>query len=164
MSFEIQIGVTNSPRNKIDKKFTVKYTLQGTLRSSCSVMNPSIDIRIGESANIMIPGLTKCNYAYIPNFNRYYYITDFQVIRNTMGNFTCHVDVLKTFASEIKSNSALIRRASSKKYYTKMIDDGCFKAYANPHIVVKKFTGDTFASKGEFVLAVSGSASTSSTS
>lgn len=160
MSFKIQIGVTDSPRNKIDKKFTVKYELDGVLRDSTNIMNPSIDIRIGEKADIFVPDLTECNYVYIPNFNRYYFITDFTVIRNTMGNFTCHVDVLKTFASEIKANKALVRRASSKKYYTKMIDDGCFKAYANPHIVVKKFNGSTFASKGEFVLAVSGSSGT----
>lgn len=160
MSFEVRLGVTESPRNKISKslvnhKWT--YTLEGTLRDECSVMTPSIEIRTGQTTDIALPTLTKCNYMYIPNFNRYYFITDITSYRNTLAIVHGHVDVLKTYEDEIKGNYALVKRASNKAHYTKMLDDGCFKVRANPHIVIKRLTGDTFASKGEFVLAVSGS-------
>lgn len=144
------------PRNKIDKKFSAEYNLEGTLREVCDVSNPSIDIRIGDSVSIKIPTLTKCNYMYIPNFNRYYYITNIRIIRNTIANITGHVDVLKSFSSEIKANSALVKRSSQKSVYKKMLDDGCFKVYNNPHIVTKKFNGKTFSKTPDFVLAVSG--------
>lgn len=160
MSFEVRLGVTESPRNKISKSLVGHnwtYTLEGTLRDACSIMNPSIEIRTGQTTDIALPTLSKCNYMYIPNFNRYYFITDITSYRNTLAIVHGHVDVLKTFEDQIKDNTALVKRASDKNYYTKMLDDGCFKVRANPHIVVKRLTGDTFTNKGEFVLAVSGS-------
>lgn len=133
MSFEVQIGVTKSPHNKITKSFTPKYTLQGTLRSECSVMNPSIDIRIGDSVDIKLPTLTQCNYMYIPNFNRYYFITDIKSVRNTIVTISGHVDVLKTFSDDILGNSAIISRtASGSDKYLYLDTSNLWKLYNNP--------------------------------
>lgn len=133
MSFEIQIGITKSPHNKITKDFTVSYTLQGTLRSECSIFNPTIDLRIGDSVDIKIPSLTKCNYMYIPNFNRYYFITDIKSIRNTMASVSGHVDVLKTFSSQILANSAIISRtASGGDDFMYLDTSNLWKLYNNP--------------------------------
>lgn len=156
MSFEIKIGYISDPRNKIKKSPKWEYELTGTLRDSCDVSNPSVDLRIGDSVSIKIPTLTKCNYMYIPNFNRYYYITNIRIVRNTIATVSGHVDVLKSFQSEILDNSVLVKRSAQKGTYTKMLDDGCFKVYNNPHIVTKKFSGSQFSKTPDFVLAVSG--------
>ena len=46
----------------------------------------------------------------IPVFNRKYFITDIQSIGSDRWEVSAHVDVLDTYASAIKSNSAVIRR------------------------------------------------------
>lgn len=153
MSFTVSIGHCKDPHNKINKSYTATYSLEGTLKDGCDIINPVIRLRIGDSQDIKVPTITKCNYMYISNFNRYYWITDFNIYRNTVLDVTGHVDVLKTYSSEILSNSGLILRSQSN--YTKMLDDGCFKVYADDHIVAQKFTGQTFT-QGSFVLAVAG--------
>lgn len=154
MSFAIKIGNTSDPRNKVNKTFNSVFELEGTLKDSCDILNPTIQLRIDPDISLYIPELTSCNYMFIHNFsNRYYYITDFKTLRNGLAEITGHVDVLKTYASEILSNTGLILRSQSN--YTKMLDDGCFKVYSNDHVVTQKFTGDQFTS-GSFILAVAG--------
>lgn len=154
MSFEIQIGHMTNPENKINKTFNATYTLEGTLKDDCDIINPTIRLRTGDNGDgIFVQTISKCNYMYIDKFNRYYYITGFNVVRNVILDVSGHVDVLKTYASKILANSGLVLRSQSN--YNKLLDDGCFKVYNDDHIVVEKFTGSTFTD-GTFILAVSG--------
>lgn len=154
MSFEIQIGHMTSPENAIKKTFKATYTLTGTLNDGCSVIDPVVRLRIGEKGNgIYVPTITECNYMYIENFNRYYYITNINVTRNTILDVSGHVDVLMSYADEILVNSGLVLRSQTK--FNKLLDDGCFKVYNDDHIVVEPFNGAEFTN-GTFILAVSG--------
>ena len=66
-----------SDKNVVDKQLTqVGNDITGTLRDDCSVVDPVIAIE-GIAANI-----NGVNYAYIPEFNRYYYIN------NIYNNYT----------------------------------------------------------------------------
>lgn len=156
MSFTIQIGHMTSPHNQLSKKFNVIYELEGTLKDSCDVLNPTITLRTGSTPDpaIYVPTITKCNYMYIENFNRYYYITDFNVSRNVVLNVSGHVDVLMTYKNQIRNNTGLILRSATD--FNKLLDDGCFKVYSDDIISVQKFSGSTFT-RGSFVLAVAGS-------
>lgn len=154
MSFKIEIGTTKGPKNKIKKEFTVVATFEGVLNDSCSILNPVIRFRTGSSQDYMLKDINQCNYMYIENFNRYYFITDFNIIRNGIIDISGHVDVLMTYADEILANPGLILRSESN--YSKLLDDGCFKVYNDDHIVCKKFDGNTFTD-GTFILAVAGS-------
>lgn len=158
MSFDIQLGYTESPRNKVSKVFHSYGTLSGTLKNETSILNPTIIMRNDDSVSFnadTIP-VTKCNYMYISNFHRYYYIVDFQSIRNSVFEIVGKVDPLKTFESEILSNTGYILRSASRSNVTRYLDDDKIKIYANPHVVTKKLTGETFAKNPTFILAVSG--------
>ena len=53
------------------------------------------------------------NYAYIAEFNKYYYINNTEVLTGGRVRYTMKCDVLMTFADGIKSSVALIKRANS---------------------------------------------------
>ena len=128
----IQIQQTTTEKNKIGKSISTLYTASGALREGTSIINPVIMI---SGANV--PTLRNANYMYIPDFNRYYFITDIKSVRNGLIEISGHVDVLQTYAGQIRNNTAIIKRnANSWNLY---IEDGLFKTYANPHIFTKEF-------------------------
>ena len=143
----IQIQQTTSEKNKIGKSISTLFTASGALREGTSIINPVIMI---SGANI--PTLKNANYMHIPDFNRYYFITDIKSVRNGLVEISGHVDVLQTYAGQIRNNTAIIKRnANSWNLY---IEDGLFKTYANPHIFTKEFPSGF--SDPSFVLSVAG--------
>ena len=143
----IQIQQTTSEKNKIGKSISTLYTASGALREGTSIINPVIMI---SGANI--PTLKNANYMHIPDFNRFYFITDIKSIRNGLIEISGHVDVLQTYASQIRNNTAIVKRnANSWNLY---IEDGLFKTYANPHIFTKLFPSGF--KDPSFVLSVAG--------
>lgn len=166
MSFPIVLGYTDSPHNAINKTFTEWHSLTGELKGSSSIITPIILIR--QTTDMTIGNethpLSKCNYMFINNFNRYYYITDIVSVRNSAVEIHGRVDVLKTYADDIYANTGYVLRSASRSNVTRYLDDDHIKIYANPHIVTKKLTGDTFAENPTFILAVSGGGGGSSSS
>lgn len=143
----IQIQQTTSEKNRIGKSISTLHTASGSLRDGTSIINPVIRI---SGANI--PTLKNANYMYIPDFNRYYFITDIKSIWNGLIEISGHVDVLQTYAGQIRNNTAIIKRnANSWNLY---IEDGLFKTYANPHIFTKEFPSGF--KDPSFVLSVAG--------
>lgn len=143
----IQIQQTKSEKNRIGKKISNLYTASGALREETSIINPVIRI-----SGSNISSLKNANYMYIPDFNRYYFITDIKSIRNGLVEIAGHVDVLQTYSRQIRNNTAIIKRnANSWNLY---IEDGLFKTYANPHIFTKLFPSGF--KDPSFVLSVAG--------
>ena len=73
------------------------------------------------------------NYCYIDSLNRYYYITDIIILTNSVYEIHCRVDVLKTYASGIRGNTAVIGRQQQKSAYNLLLRDGTYKVKANPN-------------------------------
>lgn len=96
----ITLYVNNSEKNKIGKNLTNDFYLSGTLRDSTNIINPVILIELDEIGNY--------NYCYIPNFNRYYFITDITVIRTGLFAVSLIVDVLESFKIDIKNLSVIL--------------------------------------------------------
>lgn len=146
MSFVVEIMKNNSDDNKIGKYKSTVLSLSGTLKDATSVIDPTILVE-GDLGTI-----SKANYMHISAFGRYYFITDIRSVRNGLVEITAHVDVLESYASEIKANTAIVARQENK--WNLLLDDGVFKAYNNPQILTLNFpSGFT---KHEFVLAVAG--------
>lgn len=143
----IQIQQTTSEKNRIGKSISNLYTASGALREGTSIINPVIRI---SGANI--PTLKNANYMHIPDFNRYYFITDIKSIRNGLIEISGHVDVLQTYVGQIRNNTAIIKRNSNS--WNLYIEDGLFKTYANPHIFTKLFPSGF--KDPSFVLSVAG--------
>lgn len=89
----ITLYSTGSEKNKIHKTLSSGLALTGTLREESSVIAPSILI------NVENP--TSYNYAHIPDFGRYYYISDMVSVRNGLWRLYLKSDPLMSFANEI---------------------------------------------------------------
>lgn len=81
--------------NVLDKSgyLTQVAVLNGTLRDGSNLLTPSITI---EDDNNLILN-QQPNYCYIPDFNRYYFITNVGVYRNIIRVLSLKVDVLYSF-------------------------------------------------------------------
>lgn len=151
MSFNISLQYTSSPKNKIGKSITNITTLSGNLKDESSIINPvfMVDSTITE--------LRTANYCTIGAWGRKYFITNIKTIRQGLIEIHCHVDVLDSFASEIKANNAVIKRSKSK--YNMLMNDGYHKIYQNPHVVLYEFENGQAFDQYEWVLAMAGSRS-----
>lgn len=98
----IQLCKNTSEKNKINKNITSGITLSGSLRNESNVVNPSIIINIDNP--------TIYNYAYIPEFNRYYFITNYISLRTGMWQINLKSDVLMSFKDSILSSEVLINK------------------------------------------------------
>ncbi len=96
----LTLYVNNSEKNKIGKNLTNDFPLSGTLRDVTNIINPVILIELNEIGNY--------NYCYIPNFSRYYFITDITVIRTGLFAISLMVDVLESFQTSIKNLSVIL--------------------------------------------------------
>lgn len=151
MSFTIELGKTSQPVNALNKKFDSIKKYTGVLKEASSILHPTIHLKAKDADSI-----ARCNYMYIAEFGRYYFIEDVVSERQDYVAVTGRVDVLQTYRDDIRNNSGYVLRCGNKSYYSKLIDDTTLKIYNNPHFVVHKFTGEQFTG-GSFVLAVSGS-------
>ena len=73
-------------------------------------------------------------------------------IRNGLVEFSCHVDVLSSFATDIRNNIGVVKRQENK--WNLYLNDGSFKVYQNPNVLTKAFPSG-FTTQ-ELVLAVAG--------
>lgn len=147
MAFDIILQVNKSEKNKVTKTLTDIMTVNGELKSETSIIDPVIMI------SCELPVVTKCNYITIESFGRSYFVNNIRSIRSGLVEFSCHVDVLSSFADSIRENTAIIRKQESK--WNLYLNDGSFKVYQNPMVLTKAFPSGFTNQK--FVLAVAGS-------
>lgn len=102
---DIRLCNNNSEKNKINKTITAGITLSGTLRNSSNVVTPTIIINI-ENPTIY-------NYAYIPEFKRYYFITDYISVRTGIWQINLKSDVLMSFKDSILASHVLVNKSES---------------------------------------------------
>ena len=146
MSFNITLQKMTSEKYAVTKSTSDIKTVSGVLKDTTSIIDPVILIEID------LADVVDCNYLSIPKFGRKYFVNNIRSVRNGLVEFTCHVDVLSSWASELKTNSAIVRR--NEKKWNLYLNDGTFKIYQNPNVLTKAFPSG-FTTQ-EFVLAVAG--------
>lgn len=142
MSFHVKLQTNASEENKLDKDITDIIDLEGVLRDASSIMRPSILVELAS-----IP--TNCNYMTITEFGRKYFVTDIVAVRDGIYQISGRVDVLSSFASQIRACKGIIKR--SENNWNTYINDGTFKTYQVPQTVCKEFTTG-FATTPQYVL------------
>ena len=130
----INLYTTKSEKNRINKTTTLISSLSGTLKDDCQVENPTITI---DMTNVQ-SSILSCNYAYIPDFNRHYFIEDKAVDNNNFVTIQLRVDVLMTYASTILNTPMLIER--SQYYNSQYIVDNQKMAENFPMVLTKTFS------------------------
>ena len=92
---DIYLSEMFDEKNKLNKTLNNTLHIEGTLRNETSILNPSIIIE-GDYVGFY-------NYMYIPQFDRYYFITDIESIRNDLWRISATVDVLMSFKDSLLS-------------------------------------------------------------
>lgn len=112
---DITLGVCVSDRREINKVIQSQETISGTLRNESGVLNPVILIEHNNPSAF--------NYLSIGDFNRHYFITEIEHVREKLWRIYAHVDVLYTYKNQIMSSNAIIDK-STNGYDDKYINDG----------------------------------------
>ena len=84
------------------------------------------NVQLKDATSIYNPVFTVSNFGtefnYIKWDNRYYYVTDLEIIRNNIYNLTCQIDFLRSFYDNIANTTAFIDFSTSD-YNTQIIDN-----------------------------------------
>lgn len=142
----IKFYQNSSEEKAVDKNITQLVTVEGILRESSSVIDPVINVSGVDQY------IGSINYAYIEEFNRYYFINDITSVRDNMWRMSMHTDVLYTYRTAIRNNHAIIER--NENQYDLLLNDGIFQTQQNPRIAQVLFPAGF--SQTDFVLAVAG--------
>ena len=121
--------------------------VQGFLRESTSINNPQILIELDYEMSDIVDDnddevdnviyfkqgeLLSANYVYIPDFNRYYYISDITSVRTKLWRLSLDVDVLMSHLAKIKNVNALVTR--NEFTYDKLVKDDLVTYYYNKEV------------------------------
>ena len=148
MSFNIVIQTSASENNKLDKTLTDIATLTGTLRNDTSIIDPVFRVE-GDMTSYIT-----ANYCTVETFGRSYFINNIRSLRAGLFEIDCHVDVLSSFKTQIRTNRAIIHK--SERNWNLYLNDGSLKTYQDPIIYTKEFSSG-FSGTEYYVLGVAGS-------
>lgn len=106
---QIKFFRTSSENNRIGKTLENETVLDGKFKTEIDVQNPVIQV----NADLM-----NFNYCYIPDLNRYYFISKIEITRTNFYTIYMHIDVLETYKDEIlQLNVVVSNSANGNPYY-----------------------------------------------
>lgn len=148
----IELYVTGSDSNRIDKSLIHVMSLVGALKQSTSILDPVITIESPTIGNV--------NYMYIPEFGRYYYIIDIISIANGLWELSCHVDVLMSWKTQILDTGCVLARQENARTYGNLyLDDDRFLITSKRNFSLITFPNRVTTGSDSFVLTVAGGGS-----
>jgi hypothetical protein len=133
------------PMNQITKSFSNSATVEGTLKAPADAVRP---VALIETDN----GINR-NYAQIPIFGRYYFVTRITAIQHNLYEVEFRVDVLHTYGYWIKQLECIAERSSDR--YNLYLEDSEMITRSKSATQTKVFPAG-FISVPKFLLAVAG--------
>lgn len=134
---------TTNANNDLNKTISDKVELVGALRDASSVIAPSILIQSNPIGY---------NYAYIPEFGRYYYIKNITAFRKGAYIVDLKCDVLMSFKDEILNMSGIVSRLTTGSPYAQR-DVLCKVTETHKRI---DFPATPFTRNGTYILIAKG--------
>ena len=102
---ELRLYKTLDGDNVINKTLTLIHTMNIKMKDNASVTNPIIILSKVDNVNYF-----ECNYCFLSEFNRYYFIREMEVLNNNNYRFILECDVLETFKVDILNSKAVYKR------------------------------------------------------
>lgn len=106
MGFTVKLYTLEKRDNSTKRPTDVGTSFDCIIKTGSGIINPTISLDISVSGNP-----SKYNYAYIPAFERYYFIEEWYFER-ALWTASLRVDVLATYKTEIGSSSLYIMRSA----------------------------------------------------
>lgn len=144
----LKLYKSNSERNCVTKVLSNELSLEGTLRHETSIKTPVITI----AGDVSIIGY---NYAFIVEFNRYYFITDIKSIRNGIWEVSFLCDVLMSFKTDILNSYAIIDHTTEHDTSNYLSSD-IWTTLVKDKTDIINFSGASLLDSGEYILITAG--------
>jgi hypothetical protein len=143
----IKLYYNTSDNRYINKTLLSELSITGTLKDETSLLNPIIVIK---SDTVL-----RYNYAYIPEFKRYYYVTNIESVRIGLWRLYLQVDPLMSFKGDILSLKVVVNKQSEKSNGDEYIDDG---SLVTDNLIFKNVYNfpQGFNNTGEYILITAG--------
>lgn len=102
---------TKNSNNVINKVLENEISFDMKFKDKTDIVNPVVILHSGT--------LILSNYAYIPDFHRYYFVDKIELFPNSIYNITLRCDVLESFKDEILASSGFVNQQTNNvnKYY-----------------------------------------------
>lgn len=131
MAFPILLQKNKSEKICLTKETTTILETSAVLKEETSIIDPTFII------NVSIADINEVNYVTVVAFRRSYFVINVISITNDLVELVCHVDVLSSFASEIKANTGIVYRQEND--WNLYLNDGVIQAYQNPIVTTQLF-------------------------
>ena len=97
--------------NSSDKRFVNKNLMLVATVEDVVLLDNAVNV---VNPHFRVSGISwgLINYCYVPEFGRYYYITNVEMLHGNMSNITCNVDVLMSFKNDILNTSGIVERSA----------------------------------------------------
>ena len=144
----ITLYKTTDENNVVYKTLTNSQNFSNcVLKENTSVITPIIFIQTDTN-------LSTYNYCYIPDFSRYYYITNVSSVRNGLWQINLKVDVLMSYKNYLSTMDCIVRR--SEQDYNKYIYDNENKTLSYKEIKTVKFPNSPLDKHMYYILTTVG--------
>lgn len=144
---DLRLYYTSDENNKINKSLSNGIILTGTMRDSSSIINPVILVE-GSS-------FSEYNYAYIPQFDRYYFIKGITNYRNNLWILEFECDVLMSFKSSILNMNCILIETEDKGADRYLADSRVWVAKVKDKTDIINFPNGLLTN-GEYILITAG--------
>lgn len=129
---KVYIYKTENEKNKLNKTLELVKELDVKLLNNTEILKPFIEV-----TNIPLEELTKANYMYIPDLNRYYFIDNMELMTSGLVYISGSVDVLMSYLDSILNIRGTVKRSESLK--NGYIIDENYKSVSYSQITTKRF-------------------------
>lgn len=151
-SLQLMLYQNSSSNTRIDKSVSHLHTYSTlTLKEPTSIQSPTIRLSASDT------NVVKGNYAYIPKFDRFYYVTDVRSVPGGIWEIDLKCDVLMSFRDEIINNTVLFNH--SEGGYNLYLNDGTLQVDSRPRVKLKRFPYH-LDTEGTYVLIMAGGLNT----
>ena len=100
---DVTFYTTTDDKRKVSKSLTTVSILSCEIYNGCDIINPLLLLEYSAT-------ITSCNYMYIPDFHRYYFVTNITVDAGGRMIVVGEIDVLQTYATSILALDATVTR------------------------------------------------------
>lgn len=142
----IEFYNNSSEDTRLNKTLTAVTTCTGTLKEESNILEPAVLISLTD--------VTEINYAHIPVFGRYYFVTDISVDRQNLYRVSLRCDVLMSYRSQILQCKGILKESTSKNI-SNYLPSSSWVTLQKDSTFIKTFPAGLLDS-GEFILITAG--------
>lgn len=146
----VTLYINSSDRKQVVKNLQEIYSVRCRLKEPCSILKPVITLTRSEVGKQW----ASANYAYIPAFNRYYFIDNITLLNGGLVQVEMSVDVLQTYQYQIMTQQQQVVR--SEYLNSKMYIDTELPLQANKIITIEQIGLFPEATGNNYILTTAG--------